>query len=107
MLLLFQQDFTSTDTIIVQHDLNQDVEVRIVDDTNTINNNLVERLEFDGVDPYNKVTIYLKTTASGRVQILDKEVVIVTASDKVKLDTIHEGAQDNTASNYGVGGIGL
>jgi hypothetical protein len=107
MLLLFQQDFTSTDTIIVQHDLNQDVEIRVVDDTNTINNNLVERLEFDGVDPYNKVTVYLKSVTSGRVQILDKEIVIVTALDKVKLDTISEGAQDNTASNYGVGGVGL
>jgi pectin methylesterase-like acyl-CoA thioesterase len=85
MLLLFQQDFVSTDTIVLQHNLNTDVEIRIVDDTNTINNNLVDTIEFDSVDPYNKLTVYLKSSTSGRVQLMSSDAVIVTARDKTKI----------------------
>lgn len=107
MKLLFQQEFTSTDTVVVQHNSNQDVEIRIIDDGYAINNNLVDRLVFDSADPYNKLTVYLKESATGRVQVLEKEIILVTTVDKTKLDTIQEGAQDNTASNFGVGGIGV
>ncbi len=97
MLLLFQQDFSNTDTIIVEHNLNQEFDVRIIDDVNIINNNLVDRIEFDVVDPYNKVVVYLKEAATGRVQLLSTESVIVTTRDKIKIDEI--GTIDSRTTN--------
>jgi hypothetical protein len=71
--LLFEQNFTSTDSIHVQHNQNREVGVRVVIGGES-RQDLIDTIELDSGDPYNGLTINLKSVESGHAQILDSQI---------------------------------
>ena len=78
--LAFEQDFTSTDTISITHNLNRYVfNVRLVITTTVLESEslryLMKDILLDPSDPLNKCTILLTSAQTGKVQIIAEDTI--------------------------------
>jgi hypothetical protein len=71
--LLFTQEFAASASIHVQHNQDAEVGVRVVIDGQS-RQDLIRTVELDSGDPYNGLTVNLKSAQTGRVQILDSQI---------------------------------
>lgn len=88
--LKYQHDFTSTDVITVQHDLNSsNLAIQIIIN-GKLQLELVERIEVDKSDPKNKFKVYLSSVSTGRLQIIKNNFLYVnqpTLDEKVSFES--------------------
>jgi len=76
--VLFTQSFTATDSVVVNHNLGYgDWGVRVIV-SEEVQNDLIEDMVPDGLNPLNSVTINLTAVVTGRIQIVSLDTTPAT-----------------------------
>lgn len=72
--LLYSQEFSATDTIVVSHSLNRyQVGVVVSIDGDADNSDIIQSIVLDSVDPRNSMTITLASVQTGVVKLIDTD----------------------------------
>ena len=71
--LLYTQNFTATDTIVVNHGLNRYQVGVIVNVDGVVRNDLLQSITLDPVDPRNSLTIVMDSSQTGAVKVVDSD----------------------------------
>ena len=73
--LLFSQSFTSTDTVVVTHNLDREyVYIKLIVGSEN-RQDLLSRVNIDPSDPTNKLTVKLRSVQSGIIQLFGTDII--------------------------------
>lgn len=90
--LIYTQEFTNTNTIVLTHNLNRRVfDIRIIDYGTTLGaesrREIIMGVDLDPLDPLNKLTVYLDGNYTGKIQLIAEDTVqspYYTVEDKLQ-----------------------
>lgn len=93
MTFLANYYFTDEDTIDVVHNAGQDVDVNVIIDGEK-RRDLLREVVIDAQDPMNKLTVYLISAQTGRIQVLSTSAVNAAIPTPLSRATLNLGRTD-------------